>query len=385
MTDTCRTRARLLAYYLPQYYPIPENDCWWGPGFTEWTNVAKARPLYPGHYQPHIPADLGFYDLRVPETRLAQAEMARSHGIQGFAYWHYWFGNGRRLLERPFGEVLTSGQPDFPFCLGWANASWTGVWYGAEDRVLIEQTYPGIADDCAHFEAILPALSDPRYVLIDGRPAFFIFRPLEIPEPLRFTDTWRELALKAGLKGMYFLGILSGGWETWDPTVSGFDAAVVNNLQPAFALFDKPSNWYIDRLSLAAARRPAARLLRDVLRRPRVVTYRKAISVAIPRLSERVVQYPTVMPNWDNTPRSGLNGIVFHDSNPDLFRLHLKSALAQVASRPADQRVVVVKSWNEWAEGNHLEPDQRFGLQYLEVIREELRFAESPKPAESNV
>jgi len=151
--------ARLIAFYLPQFHPIPENDNWWGKGFTEWTNVAKARPLFRKHYQPHVPADLGFYDLRLPEVRAAQAVMARSVGIEGFCYWHYWFA-GKRLLERPFNEVLKSGEPDFPFCLGWANQTWTGIWHGAPNRILIEQTYPGRADYEKHFHALLEAFHD---------------------------------------------------------------------------------------------------------------------------------------------------------------------------------------------------------------------------------
>ena len=143
-------QARVIAFYLPQFHPIPENDEWWGPGFTEWRNVAKARPLFRGHYQPRIPADLGFYDLRVPETRWTQAELAKSHGIEGFCYWHYWFA-GRRILERPFNEVLQLKEPDFPFSLGWANQTWTGIWHGLNDKILIEQTYPGHHDYIAHF------------------------------------------------------------------------------------------------------------------------------------------------------------------------------------------------------------------------------------------
>src|SRR5437867_9476148 len=161
--------ARLIAFYLPQFHPIPENDEWWGKGFTEWTNVAKARPLFPGHYQPRIPADLGFYDLRLPEVRLAQANMAREHGIEGFCYWHYWFA-GERLLERPFNEVLKSGEPEFPFCLAWANESWTGIWYGAPNRVLKAQTYPGLKDHEAHFETLLEAFADRRYITVDNKP-----------------------------------------------------------------------------------------------------------------------------------------------------------------------------------------------------------------------
>src|SRR3954467_6790017 len=172
---------KLISFYLPQFHPIPENDEWWGRGFTEWTNTARATPLFRGHYQPHVPADLGFYDLRLPELRAAQAKLAREHGVEGFCYYHYWFA-GRRILERPFDEVLASGQPDFPFCLNWANQTWTGNWHGAPNRVLIEQTYPGMDDHCRHFDALLPAFADQRCMKVDGRPLFVVYRPRELPE-----------------------------------------------------------------------------------------------------------------------------------------------------------------------------------------------------------
>ena len=168
-------KARVIAFYLPQFHPIPENDEWWMKGFTEWTNVGKARSLFPGHYQPKVPADLGYYDLRVPETRQAQADMAREYGIEGFCYWHYWFGNGKRLLERPFNEVLASGKPDFPFCLAWANESWKGFFHGVKTKqALITQLYPGEDDYIAHFETVLPAFKDPRYITVDDKPVFMI-------------------------------------------------------------------------------------------------------------------------------------------------------------------------------------------------------------------
>ena len=365
-------KARLVAYYLPQFHPIPENDKWWGAGFTEWTHVAKAKPLFRGHYQPRIPADLGFYDLRVPETRAAQAEMAREYGIEGFCYWHYWFGNGRRLLERPFEDVLRSGEPDFPFCLGWANASLTGVWYGAADRILVKQSYPGLSDYEAHFGTVLEAFSDERYMTVDEKPVFFVFRPLELPEPREFTTCWRELAIKAGLKGIHFVGVLSGDWETWVPERYGFDAAGLNNLQPAFGLVNRPGNWYLERACRALTGKPVKQLYREVFRKPRKIRYADAVASGISTLARDWLQYPGVMPNWDNTPRSGLDGIVFHDSNPEIFRRHLKEAIEQVKERELDKRLIVVKSWNEWAEGNYLEPDQRFGRAYLEVIRDEV-------------
>lgn len=176
-------KARLLALYLPQFHPIPENDLWWGKGFTEWTNVGKARRYFRNHYQPRVPADLGYYDLRVAETRQAQADMAREYGVEGFVYWHYWFGNGKRLLERPFNEVLASGEPDFPFALAWANESWRGFAHGITNRnMLIEQLYGGVEDYTAHFRAVLPAFRDHRYITVDGKPLFMIYKPLADPE-----------------------------------------------------------------------------------------------------------------------------------------------------------------------------------------------------------
>ena len=215
--------ARVIALYLPQYHPIPENDEWWGRGFTEWTNTAKAKPLFRGHYQPHVPADLGFYDLRLPETRAAQAQLAREYGIEGFCYYHYWFA-GRRILERPFDEVLASGQPDFPFCLNWANQTWSGIWHGAPERVLIEQTYPGMDDHCRHFDALLPAFTDQRYVKVEGKPLFVIYHPWELPDSRRVLDLWRELAVKAGLAGLFLVG--EHFEPRWDPRPLGYDAAL---------------------------------------------------------------------------------------------------------------------------------------------------------------
>jgi len=218
------TRARAIALYLPQFHPVPENDAWWGRGFTEWTNTAKAKPMFRGHAQPHVPADLGFYDLRVPETRAAQAALARRYGIEAFCYYHYWFA-GRRILERPFAEVLASGQPDFPFCLCWANQTWSGIWHGAPDRILIEQTYPGPADHEAHFSALRPAFADPRYLRVEGRPLFLVYKPEELPDPAASLALWRRLAEAAGLGGLHILGMTSA--PAWNPTVAGFDGKVV--------------------------------------------------------------------------------------------------------------------------------------------------------------
>jgi hypothetical protein len=357
-----RGGVRFLAMYLPQYHPVPENDEWWGRGFTEWTNAAKARPLFKGHYQPHVPADLGFYDLRVPESRLAQAEMARSHGIEAFCYYHYWFA-GKRVLERPFTEVLQSGEPDFPFCLSWANQTWTGVWHGAPNRVLVEQTYPGEDDHRRHFETLLPAFLDRRYVRVDGRPLFVVYNPKEIPELQRFTDLFRELAVKAGLRGLHLVGESWGG--QWLPRDHGFDAVVTAHLP------SRRRDWISWREPIRKVRQKI-----EVWRGlPTVYRYEKLLDSFVQPGPPQVEAYPCLIPNWDNSPRSGTNGLVLVGSTPELFRRQVRRALEVTQDLPPEHRLIFVKSWNEWAEGNHLEPDLKFGRAYLEVLRDEVAAA----------
>src|SRR5215471_9126155 len=195
-TTVNRTKARLIAFYLPQFHPIPENDAWWGKGFTEWTNVARARPVFRGHYQPHMPADLGFYDLRLPEVRQAQADLAREYGIHGFCYYHYWFG-GKRLLQYPFDRVLTSGKPDFPFCLCWANEPWTRAWDGREQDILQPQSYSE-EDDRRHIVSLLPAVLDERAIRVEGKPLFLVYQARELPDPAQTVEVWQEVAREAG-------------------------------------------------------------------------------------------------------------------------------------------------------------------------------------------
>ena len=368
-------KARIIAFYLPQFHPIPENDLWWGKGFTEWTNVAKAKKLFPGHYQPRIPADLGFYDLRLPEAREAQAELAREHGIAGFCYWHYWFG-GRQILQRPFEEVLASGRPTLPFCLAWANESWSGVWHGAPGRILLQQTYPGPEDDDSHFRSVLPAFLDDRYLKVDGCPIFVIYRPRQMPHLERFTDRWRELALRAGLKGMLFAGISADGRSEGPACLDGF----------------LPYLPQTERLDLWGFVPPAARItVRDWIVKtrgrfsrshdspdvpsappsfwPQTFSYEEFVDSAFSdlRFDDRTI--PVVVPNWDNTPRCGLKGTVLHNATPALFERHLRQAVHLVSSRAADRQLVFIRSWNEWAEGNHMEPDLRFGRGLLSALK----------------
>jgi hypothetical protein len=363
--------ARLIAYYLPQFHPIAENDLWWGKGFTEWTNVARAKPLFRGHFQPNVPADLGFYDLRVPETRQAQAELARSCGIEAFLYWHYWFA-GERLLERPFREVLESGKPDFPFCLGWANETWSGIWHGARGRILKEQTYPGDDDHRRHFDLLLGAFNDRRYVLVEGKPLLGIYQPTQLPDARRAIELWRALAAKAGLAGLYVVGIASPtGWTNCKPGDMGLDAvttAMVHGMQTRRPALKR--HW----ITYALRGYPkVSGAIGRLMKAPRsVYDFEAAVAGYKRPAGLEGTWHPSVMPNWDNTPRSGRRGTVLRGSTPELFRNHIKQVLQMVSDEPPEKRIIFIKSWNEWAEGNYLEPDLRWGRQYTDVIREEV-------------
>ncbi len=347
--------ARLIAFYLPQFHPIPENDEWWGRGFTEWTNTARAKPLFPGHYQPHVPADLGYYDLRLPETRAAQAAMARAYSVEAFCYYHYWFA-GRRILDRPFNEVLASGEPDFPFCLCWANQTWTGIWHGEPDRVLIEQTYPGPDDHRRHFDALLPAFHDRRYVRVDDKPIFVFFRPADLPETKATTELWRRMAQDAGLGDLFLLG--TNVPDRWTFSDLGLDGAIVGKLP-------RLHPWVSRRTLIKWLRRK----YQDAAGMPTIYRYEEVIPQWSRADAFAAGAYPCLIPSWDNTPRSGRNGLVLHGATPQLFEAHARRIEAGVRDRAAHENLVFIKSWNEWAEGNHLEPDQKFGLGFLEAMR----------------
>ena len=358
MMDT--EKVRILAYYLPQFHPIPENDEWWGKGFTEWTNVCKAKPLFKGHYQPRLPADLGYYDLRVSETRVAQANLAQEYGIEGFCYWHYWFGNGKQLLERPFEEVLKSKEPDFPFCLAWANESWKGLSHGLKNRkILIEQQYPGVFDYENHFYSLLSAFKDKRYIKVDNKPVFVIFKPLESPEIKVFINLWRKLAVENNLNGIYFIGI-SDEFNPIDLVLStGVDA--INTI--------RLNNMLINKLSLS---KKIINYIRKKIRiSPNIISYKDASIFFNDDTIDKIENvFPTIIPNWDHTPRSGYDGLVLSNSTPELFKTHVKTVLKMVNKKEQEHRIVFIKSWNEWAEGNYLEPDTKFGLKYLEALKD---------------
>lgn len=347
----------VIAFYLPQFHPIPENDQWWGKGFTEWTNVGKAKPLFPGHYQPKVPKDLGYYDLRLAETRIAQAEMARQYGVDGFCYWHYWFGDGQRLLETPFTEVVRSGSPDFPFCLGWANHSWKKkTWSNDQkkDAVLMEQRYPGVQDYEAHFRCVVDAFKDPRYIKVDGRPVFLVWEPLSVPDNREFMDCWNDLALQHGLDGIHFIGFTYHKDLIERIRGAGYDAVVYDALLEVSR-------------SLGMVRKTYNKLLRLLLSIPTRMNYASYVdaSMAIYKTGAAI---PCLLPNFDHTPRSGDKGLVLL-SDPEKFGEFLDQVLELGRRDKLKSPLLFIKSWNEWGEGNYLEPDLKYGAGFLEQIR----------------
>ena len=364
--------VRLLAFYLPQFHPIPENEQWWGPGFTEWTNVTRARPQFKGHQQPHLPADLGFYDLRLPDTRRAQADLAREYGITGFCYYHYWF-TGRRLLERPFNEVLASGEPDLPFCLCWANEHWTRTWDGFERNVLMDQSY-SVEDDLMHIRWLCNAFRDPRYIRVEGRPLFLIYRPGNLPNSVRTTSIWREEAIRQSVGEPFLCRVESLPMDKGvDPHATGFDAAVEFVPDPAFMGHRVGPTGY--------------RQLDRVLRKARIAGGYKVNSVhSYETLARRALakplcgyeQFRCVTPSWDNSARRASDATIMVGSSPKLYREWLEGIVRQTLSKPPDRRIVFINAWNEWAEGNHLEPCQRWGRAYLEATREALLAGSRP-------
>ncbi|OPZ99570.1 MAG: hypothetical protein BWY72_00290 [Bacteroidetes bacterium ADurb.Bin416] len=356
-TGQAGNKPRLVAFYLPQYHPVPENDAWWGKGFTEWTNVGKAKALFPGHQQPKVPGELGYYDLRLPEVREAQAELAKEAGIEGFCYWHYWFA-GQRLLERPFEEVLSSGKPDYPFCLCWANHSWYAkTWNKDEpDRLLIEQTYPGEDDFIAHFKAMLPAFKDKRYMKVGNKPIFGVFSPTELKQTDTFLTCWNRLAKEHGFDGMYMVTICFRKQAIKPLLAQGYDALIYD---------------------LAFLRRSAPRflfqLLHDVFRIPRLIDYNDYVRTSLSHTPVDKTILPCLIPNFDHTPRSGRRGDVMINSNPSNWFNFLTGMFRKVKDKPSEENLIFIKSWNEWGEGNYLEPDLRFGKGYLEALKKALQ------------
>ena len=345
-------RAKLIAFNLPQFYPTPYNDEWWGKGFTEWTKVVKARPRFRGHYQPHLPADLGFYDLRLPEARDAQAALAAEYGIYGFCYYHYWF-NGRRLLERPVNEILQSGKPDYPFCLCWANENWTRVWDGSERQILVAQAYSE-EDDLNHIRWLCAAFADPRYIRVEGKPLFLVYRSSNLPNPKKTTDTWREEASRLGIGDLH-LCLVESNFD--DPLVvparHGFDAAV--EFQPRLRLLRQP-----------LVQRAIQRFFPSAPNN-RFHSYKELIAKSLADPLPAYLRYPGVCPSWDNSSRRKSRYLVLKDSSPDLYEGWLREILDRTSRSSSGEKLVFVNAWNEWGEGCHLEPCQKWGTKYLDA------------------
>lgn len=378
-------KARIIALYLPQFHPIPENDRWWGPGFTEWTNVAKSKPLFRGHVQPRIPADLGFYDLRLAETREQQAILAREAGIEGFCYYHYWFGGGRQLLERPFNEVVASGKPDFPFCICWANHTWSNKTWNRksamqQDTVLMEQTYPGTEDDIAHFKSLLPAFRDSRYMTVDGKLIFVIYDPLKFINIERFIETWRKLAEKNGLPGFHFVG-MTPSTLTFRVAADGSRQRVMPNLKSSAKIFKDVLDLGFDSVNSFGKRRGEMlyegkwkNLAKTILRHIGLLTgsirydYERTVrNYFAPEDSWENV-YPTILPQWDRTPRVSSWDGVYVNATPEKFEQHIRQALDLIKNKEPEHRILFLKSWNEWGEGNYVEPDLQWGHGFLDAI-----------------
>lgn len=381
-------KARVIALYLPQYHPIKENNEWWGPGFTEWTNVAKAKPLYKGHVQPRIPADLGFYDLRMPEVREQQAQLAREAGIEGFCYYHYWFG-GRQLLERPFNEVVASGKPDFPFCICWANHSWSNKTWNRKSNLqansmLMEQTYPGYEDDYAHFMSILPAFKDKRYITVDGKPLFILYNAWTHTRVKEWIQTWRKLAEENGLPGLHLV-CMCDSTLTFKMNPDGTKTRVMPNIESSAELFNTILDMGFDAVNSIGMRRGEMlsegkwkNLAKTVMRKAGIPVgkffdYSKTVKGFFAPEDKWENVYPTIMPNWDRSPRAATLDGIYVNATPKAFEKHIGDALEIVKNKSEEHRIIVLKSWNEWGEGNYVEPDLEFGHGWLNAIKNAMK------------
>jgi lipopolysaccharide biosynthesis protein len=368
---------RLISFYLPQFYPIPENDEWWGRGFTEWTNVAAAQPSFRGHHQPQIPADLGFYDLRLAETREAQAALAKQYGIHGFCYYHYWF-KGEQLLERPFNEVLASNSVDLPFCLCWANHSWTRAWDGLERQILKKQDYSA-EDNQRHIDWLIRAFQDERYIRIEGKPLFIFFRLHDIPEAGEMIRMWRAEAARRGLPGLYLCAMRTGHAEGLDAELirEGVDAVV--DFQPNPASFPVSGNL-LNMLAVIVRRLlplSARQNLGSLVTANRKVDYSRMVDICIDAVKswpKDYTKFPCVFPSWDNSARRK-GAMIIQNDDPESYRKWLEASIAAVRGYDSERQVVFINAWNEWAEGCHLEPDRRNGHAFLAATSKALAAA----------
>lgn len=363
-------KHRLIAINLPQFHPFKENDEWWGKGFTEWTNVTKAKPRFPGHYQPQLPTETGFYDMRLPETREMQANMAREAGIYGFCYYHYWF-NGKQLMERPVQEILSSGKPDFPFMLCWANENWSRNWDGGNKEILIAQDYSP-EDDIQHMRYLCEnVFPDKRYITIDGKPFFVIYRPELLPDIAATVQRWRATAAEYGIE-LYLSYMKSESIPHNEMMHRGFDAHT--DFQPCHwtthphDYYQGRASWFSfrlrNRISLCLRRKPVTRL-------DHLGDYETFIEKQLHRQVPNFKEFPCVSPGWDNSCRRvGRDFWALIGNTPSLFRKWLTGEMDRFEGYSKEENFIFINAWNEWAEGNHLEPDVKWGNAFLQSIKE---------------
>ena len=350
----------ILAYYLPQFHPLAINDLWWGKGFTEWDNVKKAKPLFKGHKQPRVPADLGYYDLTSRDIRRKQAELAKEAGISGFCYWHYWFGNKNQIMNEIIDEVVKSKEPDFPFCLGWANESWTNKQWqkNGNSKSVVEQKYGGEADYKEHFAYALKLFKDSRYIKINNKPVFLIYRPELLPDD--FCPTWERLAKEFGFDGIYFIGRLKRNVRAKSIETKGIQIFTR----------DRINSPYMDNGLFHFAKHRIHSWLMGLT--GTAISYKDATKSFVNEKEDSQENFiPTIIPNWDHSPRTGKSGFIIYGSTPDLFFYHAKEVL-EIASKK-ENNLVFLKSWNEWGEGNYMEPDAEFGTQYIKKLAEAIK------------
>lgn len=372
--DIIIMNSKVIAFYLPQFHPIPENDAWWGTGFTEWTNVTLSGPRFFGHHQPQLPADLGFYDLRLSETRTLQAALAKQYNIYGFCYYHYWF-NGRMLLQKPFNEVLASNEPDFPFCLCWANENWTRAWDGLDRQVLIEQDYTK-DDSAAHIIWLINAFKDIRYIKVDGRPLLLIYRFDKIPGIRDMITAWRNAVRNAGFADLYVCAVKNGFIDIDDQDILDFGFNAIVDFQPNRHDFPASSNIKSKIYRIARQFLPDAlyQKLKLSVAANNIVSYRDMVCALMDKdWPVSYSKFPCVFPSWDNSARRKSATIIQND-NPELYGKWLVSAINKVKAYPKSEQIVFINAWNEWAEGCHLEPDLRYGHAFLEQTAKAINF-----------
>jgi len=367
---------RPIAIYLPQYHPIPENDKAWGEGFTEWTNVKKAKPLFKGHYQPHMPLeDVGYYDLSDPEVLVRQAELANEYGIYGFAFYHYWF-NGKRLLETPLDNMLKSGKPDFPFCYIWANENWTKRWDGADQEIIIKQDY-SFDDDREHIHFLCKnVFNKENYIKISGKALFVVYKPYLLKNPHETAKLWRSVAAEYGIQ-LYLCHMVFSYNKDWQKLVDGFDAVI--DFEPfgirrndIFTEITKKRNK-----SLSFYQKIIIRFSYFFFKRAKlfsaqynIMEYQWMFENLNPLNNFPCKIYPSIVPSWDNTARRKNDpGLILKNSSPDLFEKWLCIIKKDFTPYSAEENFIFINAWNEWAEGNHLEPCKKWGYAYLNKVK----------------